>query len=154
MQCWCRVGLSWSLIPSNLKVVHSTMYDDHQCHSLPHRLLATNALHHWVLTSRSLAIFCLFSFFHMLDSLSSFLHTAFFLLEAEPIRVWTEIPKMSGSKANSTSGLRLNDLKCVRDSGVCDKLRISHSWSLGKRGAQKEAMVNHLHSKYSPQDHS
>ena len=30
-------GSLWSLIPSNWKVVHPSMYDDHRCHSSPHR---------------------------------------------------------------------------------------------------------------------
>ena len=41
-------------------------------------------LHHWLLTSRSLAIFCLFSLFHILDLLSPFLRIAF-LLEADSV---------------------------------------------------------------------
>ena len=32
MQCSSRMDFSWSLIPSDLKVVHSVMYDDCQCH--------------------------------------------------------------------------------------------------------------------------
>ena len=31
MQCSCKVDLLWSLIPSDLKVVHSVMYNDHRC---------------------------------------------------------------------------------------------------------------------------
>ena len=82
MQCSCRVDLSWFLIPSNLKVVHRTTYDDWRCCSAPHRQWATNALHHWLLTSRSLALLCLLSLFYIPDLFSFFLCVAF-LLEAD-----------------------------------------------------------------------
>ena len=48
-----------------------------------------------------------------------------------------------------------DDLKCGRAWEVCDnKSRTSHSWSLVERGVWKEAIANHLHSKYGWLDHS
>ena len=54
-------------------------YGDRWCHLSPHHQWATNALHHWLLTPRSLAIFCFFSLLHIPDLLSLFLRIAFLL---------------------------------------------------------------------------
>ena len=75
-------------------------------HSSPHCKWATNALHHWLLISRSLATFCFFSLFYILDLLSFFSPCCFFagcwlllkwnrssdMLWNEFAWEWTEIP--------------------------------------------------------------
>ena len=79
MQCSCRVSLSWSLIPSNLKVViqQHTLIADASLRLIV-TMLVSHFLHHWLLTSRSPAIFCLFSLFRIPNLLSYFLHDALF----------------------------------------------------------------------------